>query len=97
MKDLAMFAYVAFGVVVAVIFPVLVRLIRAEFPPTFRGSLAPWLRRYVLLCLFSLVTALVVLAIYKAGGGKDLLWYTAFLLGFSWESTIEKFQRPEKA
>jgi hypothetical protein len=45
--------------------------------------------------LFSLITALICLAGWRSTHPNDTLpWFTAFLLGFGWESAIEKLQKP---
>jgi uncharacterized membrane protein YvlD (DUF360 family) len=94
MTDWSMFLWVTIGVIVAVIFPVVSGFIRKEFPPTAALGLPVWVKKYGGLLLFSLITALICLAIWKATNpNKSLEWFTAFLLGFGWESTIEKFQK----
>jgi hypothetical protein len=94
MNDATMYGWVSLGVLIAVIFPVLSGFIRKEFPPTAAVGLPPWLKKYGALLIFSLVAALICLAIWKAGNpDKGIEWFTAFLLGFAWESTIEKFQK----
>ena len=91
MSDMEAFLLVSVGVLVAVIFPVVRGFIKKEFPPT-AGAMPPWVRKYGGLFIFSLITALIVFAIFKSQTPEgELTWYAAFLLGFAWEATIEKF------
>jgi hypothetical protein len=94
MNDLQMFWWVATGVAIAVVLPVLIGMIRQDFPATKAIGLPPWAKKYGVLLIFSLITALPCLAIWKTTNPKATLeWYTAFLLGFSWESGLEKFTK----
>lgn len=94
MNDLGPFAWVSVGVIVAVIFPVLSGFVRKEFKPTAAVGLPPWAKKYGALLLFSLITALICLAGWRSTHPNDTLhWFTAFLLGFGWESAIEKLQK----
>jgi hypothetical protein len=91
MTDAQSYLCVSFGVLIAVVLPVLVGFIKKQFPPTTEG-LPPWAKKYGGLLLFSLVTALPCLAIFKTQHpGESLDFFKAFLLGFGWESAIEKF------
>jgi hypothetical protein len=92
MSDVHAYLYVSFGIVIAVVLPVLVKFIRQQFPPGGKEALPPWLKKYGGLLLFSLVTALPCLAIWKTGHpNQQTGFYGYFLVGFGWESTIEKF------
>lgn len=91
MTDAQSYLFVSLGILIAVVLPVLVRFIKQQFPPNDR-ALPPWAKKYGGLLLFSLVTALPCLAIWKAQNpGGHLSWPGAFVLGFGWESLIEKF------
>lgn len=49
-------------------------------------------KKYGALLLFSLVSALIVMAIYRnANPDATVSFWAAFLLGFGWEASIEKF------
>ena len=61
MNDWSPFWWVACGVTVAVIFPVLSGFVRKEFKATAAIGLPPWVKRYGALLLFSLITALICL------------------------------------
>jgi hypothetical protein len=92
MSDVQVLVVASIGVLVAVIFPVLRGFIRNEFRPLAGEGLPPWLRKYGGLFLFSAITGVIVLAIFRAANpDTSVEWYTAFLLGFGWESAIEKF------
>ena len=94
MSDLAAYMWVVLGVIVAVILPVLAAYIKKQFP-TLETGLPPWLKRYLALLIFSMIVALVSLAIWKGQNPTaQLSWFTAFLIGFGWESAIEKFLGP---
>ncbi|MEV0449233.1 hypothetical protein [Streptomyces sp. NPDC050600] len=83
---------IAAGVIIGVVFPVIRGFIMQEFPPTGAPGLPPWVKKYGALLIFSLITAVIVLAIYRsAEPEKDIAWYAALILGFSWESVMEKF------
>jgi hypothetical protein len=91
MTDGQSYLWASFGVFIAVVLPVLVGFIRKQFPPE-RETLPPWVKKYAGLLLFSLVTALPALAIWKTQHPDEQLhWYGAFVVGFGWESAIEKF------
>jgi hypothetical protein len=96
MSDIQAYLWVAVGVFVAVIFPVLSGFIRQEFPAHAPGQfqLPRWFKKYGGLLLFSLITSLICLAIWKSGHQDSTIdWFTAFLLGFGWESAVEKFTK----
>jgi hypothetical protein len=91
MSDAAAFVGLAIGVVVAVAYPVLRGFIRKEFPPVAGTRMPPWVRRYGGLLLFSLVTAFVLLAIYRSTNPTtELGFWPAVVMGFGWEAIIEK-------
>lgn len=95
---------VAGGVATSILLPVLVRSVKAEFeravPAARKGSavtrllVAAWpqVRKYLILGVFSLVTAVLVAA---AMGDAITAWQGAFVAGYAWDSTIQKItQRP---
>jgi uncharacterized BrkB/YihY/UPF0761 family membrane protein len=84
---------VAAGVALSVVFPVLLGYIRRDFVTT--AGLPPWVPKYARLVVFSLLTALLVLAVYERTDPEtDLTFLGALLLGFGWEASLEKFLRP---
>jgi hypothetical protein len=94
LSDLGAYMWVVLGVIVAVILPVLAAYIKKQFPTT-KADLPPWLKRYGALLIFSMIVALVSLAIWKGQNPTTHpTWFTAFLIGFGWESAIEKFLNP---
>jgi hypothetical protein len=48
---------------------------------------------YLLIALASSVLGLVAFAIVKTSGGKFDHWYSAFLNGYFWDATLQKFKR----
>src|SRR5262245_50519704 len=95
MSDVAAYVWVVIGVIVAVVLPMLSAKIRKEFPAVAGVTVPPWVRRYGLLLIFSLVAAVACLAIWRAANpSTELHWFTAFLIGFAFESTLEKFLHP---
>lgn len=95
MNDLTAYLYAVLGVAVAVVLPVLAGYIKQQFPHPLRAGLPLWVKRYLALLIFSMIVALATLAIWKSQNpDAQLHWFTAFLLGFGWESAIEKFFNP---
>jgi hypothetical protein len=85
------------GVIVAVLLPVLKGLVQGYFGGSRGEAILPeWAKRYLVLLAFGALTAIAVLAVWKSQNpDAQLEWYTAFLLGFTAEATLEKlFQRP---
>ncbi len=96
MSDFSAYLWIGLGVFVGVIYPVLLGFIKKEFPAGVAGGgMPPWLKRYGGLLLFCLITAVIVLAIWKSNNPEAQLdWVKAFLLGFGWESIVEKSLKP---
>lgn len=99
MSNLFACLWIVLGVVVAVVLPVLWAYIGKMFPKaTFiqrPANMWPWMKKYLLLLLFSGIVALASFAIWRnTNPSGQLSWFTAFLLGFGWESALEKFLRP---
>ena len=71
MSDAEVWLSIALGVFIAVIYPVLYRYIRKEFPPT-AGLIPSWLKdqvkKYAALAVFSMLTAFIVLSLYRTNG-----------------------------
>lgn len=87
---------ICLGVILAVVYPVLRGVITKAFPgPTASpGFVPPWLKKYLALGALSLIAGLLVLAIWaQANPGVVPSFLTAVLLGFAWESTVEKVIR----
>jgi hypothetical protein len=96
MTDWMAFVWVAAGVAAAVVLPFLAELVRNEFPTTAGIMIPPWVRTFGILFIFSLVTAFIALAIWRSQNPSgELNWFTAALIGFGWESAVEKFLRPK--
>ncbi len=92
MTDWNAFVWIAAGVIVAVVLPVLKGFIKGAFPPgKSEAILPPWVLKYGGLLIFGGLTALIVLAVTKSQHPNlELRWYSAFLLGFSSEAFLEK-------
>jgi hypothetical protein len=97
MSELDAYVWVVVGVIAAVVLPVLSALVRSEFAAQQGpGLLPPWIVRYLLLLLFGLIAGAAAFAIYRAANpDTPLHWFTAFLIGFGAESTLEKFLHPK--
>jgi len=77
------------GVLISVVLPPLAQAVKKSFRPT-AGAVD--FGRYALLALFSLVTGIIVLAVYRAAHPNGLItWPAALLAGYGWEATLEKF------
>jgi hypothetical protein len=96
MSDLEAFGFVWLGVIIGVILPVLAAYMRSYFPAVAAPGIPPWMKRYAYLLAFGLVAATIVLAIWKSQHeGPMPNWYTAILVGYSWQSTIEAVAKPK--
>jgi hypothetical protein len=90
MNDLEAYLWVAIGAILAVIFPVIPSYVVRVFVPT-AGGIPPWVKKYAALLLFGFVVAAIVLAWWKMlHPAEKLEWYSALMLGFAWESAVEK-------
>jgi hypothetical protein len=91
------FVYVFLGIVLSLVIPVLRKL--ASPPPGGGKNPLSWLVRlwpvakpYVLLAALSLALSVVTLAIAQAQNVTMQYWYQPFLLGYFFDSTIQKFK-----
>lgn len=91
----------AAGVAASILLPIMVGAVREQFKaaqPAARTSrwtrlirvVWPPLKKYMLLLCFSLVMALVIVAVL---GKKIQTWDVAFLAGYAWDSTLQKLTR----
>jgi protein-S-isoprenylcysteine O-methyltransferase Ste14 len=95
MDEMSTFGSIALGVLVAVVYPVLLGFVRNAFPATAERGLPPWVKKYGGLLLFSLVTAFIVLGVFRTRfPDATLTFWPAFFLGFGWESSLEKLLTP---
>jgi hypothetical protein len=99
LSDIQLLFSIALGVFVAVVYPVLYRYIRGEFPQT-AGVLSPWVKeqfkKYGALFAFSLLTALIVLGLYRlVHPDTNLGFWTAVGMGFGFEASVEKVVFPK--
>jgi len=101
MSEIEVFSSIAIGVFIAVAYPPLFRYVRKEFPPT-AGLLSPWvkeiLKKYGALFVFSLLTALIVLALYRnANPDAKITFWAGLAMGFGWEASVEKILFPKSS
>ena len=103
MSDLSLLMFTALGILVSIVLPILSKSVRqfvrsdVEQHGKKRGFKKFWrmIRPYVLVGLFSLVTATVVLAVYKSNlppeqPGFVSSWSQAFLYGYTYDATLQK-------
>jgi hypothetical protein len=96
MSDGLVFFAIALGVFLAVLYPVLYGFIRQQFPSTAAPGLPPWMKKYLALFAFSLVTALIVLAFFRsANPDTHVSFWSALVMGFGWEASVEKLLTPK--
>jgi hypothetical protein len=98
-SDVQTWLSIALGVFIAVIYPVLYRYIRKEFPPT-AAIISPWVKevtkKYGALFVFSLLSAFVVFGLYRSNHPDARLgFWTAVCMGFGFEASIEKVLFPK--
>ena len=96
MNTFLSFSGLVIGTLVAVLYPVIRGFIKKEFPAGVAGvKLPPWMKRYLGLFVFAIITSFIILAIYKAGDKTLPSFWKSVVLGFGWEAIIEKVF-PEK-
>ena len=86
MPFIELYLWAAAGVVISIALPILRRLLPQPGPADLKG---PWdaIRPYVVIGGFSLLTALLVVALL-GDAVKD--WRAAMLAGYAWDSTLQK-------
>ncbi len=98
MEDFYLYLWVVAGVLASLLLPL---IWKAAFPgtPLPQGfgraakQLWPEVKPYFLIALVSLLVGLVAFAIIKSTGGKFDHWYAAFLNGYFWDATLQKFKK----
>src|SRR4051812_44061623 len=86
---------VVLGVFVAVVYPILWAYVTHNFPHGETGVL-PWVKKYVILFVFCVVTAALLIAYNRSHGGTPLTISSGFIFGFTYEATIEKMWSPSR-
>jgi hypothetical protein len=96
MGDVAAFFGIALGVLIAVVYPIVKGYVQDVYGATAAPGLPPWVKKYAILLVFCLLTALVVLAVYRSTEpDTEIGFWVALVMGFGWESSVEKiFTRP---
>jgi len=91
MSFLQVYGVVAGGIGLSFILPVIRKALDAYFPKIANksNSLPDVFRKFGLLAIFSLLTALLILAFIP--GTSEMDWRAALLAGYAWDSTLQKF------
>jgi hypothetical protein len=97
LSTIVAFVYVFLGIVLSLVIPVLRKLASpppdgGKNPPSWLARLWPVAKPYVLLAALSLALSIVTLAIAQAQNVTMQYWHQAFLLGYFFDSTIQKFK-----
>jgi hypothetical protein len=98
LSNIGAFGYVFLGILLSLVIPVLRKLAypdqsgEKDINQTLLKRLWPIARPYVLTSVLSLALAVVTVAIAKSQGMAMQYWYQAFLLGYFFDSTIQKFK-----
>lgn len=74
------------GILISIVLPILRQLLPKPAP--LASAVPPW-KRYAGIGLFSLVTAVVVIA-FGRGSVSSWQWFDALLAGYAWDSTLQK-------
>jgi branched-subunit amino acid transport protein len=86
------------GILIAVLYPVIRGYIKKEFPVGVAGvKLPPWVKRYLALFAFALLTSFIILVVYKSSDRELPDFWKSTVLGFGWEAIIEKVFPEKKA
>jgi hypothetical protein len=96
MTDIRAYSWIVIGVAVSFIIPVIIQSLR-PMPPgskSVSGMSRFWAiaKPYFLMAVASVLLAIVTLAIAKSSNVDLGAWYKAFLLGYFWDSTVQKFK-----
>jgi hypothetical protein len=80
------YVYCVVGILVSIVLPILRGFLPK--PHVSSGEIPPW-KRYGAIGLFSLITAIIVVAFGKSSV-SSWQWYDALLAGYAWDSTLQK-------
>lgn len=87
-ESLVDWLWICAGVAISVVLPLVSAYVRSVFSPTAAGI---ELKKYGAMLLFSALTSILVLAVFRATKpDEQILWYAALLGGYGWEATLEK-------
>lgn len=97
--NLELYFSVVGGVITSILLPIIIRSVRTQFKEAVPADIAesslmrilriawPYLQKYLTLLAFSTLTALLIVAFM---GDKLTGWGQAFVVGYAWDSTIQK-------
>jgi hypothetical protein len=80
------YAFCVIGILISIILPIIRQLLPK--PIRFTADLPAW-KRYIAAGIFSLITAVVLIAFGK-GSVSSWFWYDALLAGYAWDATLQK-------
>ena len=103
---LRIYGFIVIGIIISIIIPILRTLLpkparnalakaitdRKE-TPTFWAVFSEAARPYFYLAIFSIVTAVIVLAYLSSSGSSaasSIAWSNAVIYGFTWDSVLQK-------
>jgi hypothetical protein len=95
MNDITTFIWIAVGVFVAIVYPLLWGYFRKAWPQRAAPGLPEWVTKYGVLLVLGLVGGFIIFISQKASHpNTSLEWYQGALLGFGGEASIEKILNP---
>ena len=80
------YCFCVIGILISIVLPILRQFLPKPIAATL--GVAAW-KRYVLTGIFSLLTAVILVAFGK-GSASSWFWYDAVLIGYAWDSTLQK-------
>ena len=99
---LKIYGFIVIGIIISVIIPILRKLLpkppaevlsaiktATRKEPTFWTIFFEAARPYFYLAIFSIVTAVIVLA-YLGSSAYGIAWSSAVIYGFTWDSIVQK-------
>ncbi len=96
MSDFELYLFVVAGVLTSFLLPLIWKAAFPGTPPpgfTKVDQLRAEVKGYSLTALASMLLGLIAFAIVKSTGGTFNTWYAAFLNGYFWDATLQKFKK----
>lgn len=94
MNDIIAFLFIAAGVFFSAIVPIAIKWVNEKFRPQPTGladDIKQFAMTYFVLAISSLIIAFVTLAVVKKlVGGHFTNWYEPFIVGYLYDSTLQK-------